>query len=534
MLASVDRLRLTMAGLRIFKPLFRLRSRIGLLLCLSCFFSLSSNAQQELLAQRWYKLQTPNFTFYSQVSARQTRRVANELELWRQVAAYNIDAKPRFPKAKSTNLVYLFKNKESFAPFTLADELAFFYPTPRNNFMAFMPTVDSSQANAFHQYAHFLEKNFANLSVPRWYEEGLAGYLARIEIGRGKPEFKKAPRGNNEVLAQVNDVLPMERLIYQDSALASPRMIQIANLKSEALLYYLLHGHEEKGFSDRREELAGYLELLAAGRNPRFAFDQSFSVTTAQLDDELKAYLLSTNNPAGDVAYDSLESLSDLEPLLIDEMELALAMGELALNTGKMEAAAAFFKGLIDSSEPPARSFSGLGDALRFQEAASSDQEIARYFELALERAPDDVDIVLDYGEYWESELQSCDKSYPAGQRDVILQSMKAKFEKAVALAPENPEANLAMAEFHLLEGQDWTRGVAFQEKAFQLLPADGFIMEGAIKYAIASEKFEDAERLITKMAQPLHFFGEPGYVTELRRRLLNKRRGENFDACAE
>lgn len=523
-----------MTKLKILEQRLIQLGKTGLLFCFACYFSSTSFAQQELLDQRWFKLQTPNFTFYSQVSARQTRRAANELELWRQVAAFNIDSKANFPRANSTNLVYLFKDKESFVHFTRGEELAFFYPTPRNNFMAFMPTVDSSQANAFHQYAHFLEKNFANLSVPRWYEEGLAGYLARIEIGRGKPELNKVARGNNEIMAQLSEVLPMERLIYQDSALASPRMIQIANLKSEALLFYLLHGYEEKGFTDRRAELANYLELLAAGRNPRFAFDQSFSVTTAQLDEELSAYLLSTNNPKGDVRYGDLVSLLDLEPVEVDEAELALAIGELALNTGKMEEAGEIFKGLIDSSQPPARSFSGFGDALRFQEGVSSDQEIARYFELALESAPDDLNIVLDYGEYWESELESCEKSYPVGQREVILTSMKAQFERAVTMAPDNPEANLAMAEFHLLEGQDWQQGYDFQQKAFQLLPADGFIMEGAIKYAIASEDFDTAEHLISKMAQPLHYFGEPGYVTELRRRLMNKRRGEIFDACAE
>ncbi|MFK7863614.1 MAG: tetratricopeptide repeat protein [Pseudohongiellaceae bacterium] len=494
----------------------------------------TAHAQQDLLEERWFKLTTPNFIFYSQLSARQTRNVASELELWRQVAALNIDNKTNFPKATSTNIVYLFKNTEGFSSFTLGQELAFFYPTPRNNYMAFMPTVASSQSYALHQYAHFLEKNFANLRVPRWYEEGLAGYLARIEFTRGEPRFRKVPKGNNEILAQVSELLPLERLIYQDSALASPRMIQIANLKSEALLYYLLHGFEERGFADRRDELASYLDLLIAGRNPRFAFDQSFSVTTKQLDEELNNYLLSHANPSGDVRFSNLDPLEGLEPAQVEEVELTLAIAELALNTGKMEAAEEMFEALVASETAPARAYSGLGDALRFQETTNSDQQIARYFELALERAPDDLNIILDYGEYWESELESCTKSYPVGQRLAALESIEKQFSRAVELSPESPEANLAMAEFHLLDGQDWRLGDAYQQKAFNLLPADGFIMEGEIKYAIASEDFDQAERLIAKMAQPLHFFGEPGHVTDLRRRLQNKRRGENYDHCAE
>jgi len=58
--------------------------------------------------------------------------------------------------------------------------------------------------------------------------------------------------------------------------------------------------------------------------------------------------------------------------------------------------------------------------------------------------------------------------------------------------------------------------------------------MEQTIKYSIAAKDFDEAQRLITELAQPLHYFGEPGYVTDLRENLLRKRRGESYDACSE
>lgn len=506
----------------------------ALLFCLSYCVSFSSLAQQELLDERWFKLSTPNFILYSQLSSRQTRRVANDLEQWRQVAAYNISGQSNFQPANVSNIVYLFDDKKSFSYFTNAEELAFFYPTPRHNFMAFVPSLDSSQSAALHQYAHFLEKNFADLRVPRWYEEGLAGYLARIEIDRGQAKLSKVSKSGNQMLVQVNGILPMERLLYSDEALSSPRIIQIANLKSEALLYYLLHSHEESTFADRREELSNYLKLLLQGRNPRFSFDQSFSITPKQLDAEFENYLLTTSNPVGEVRAGSLISTGELDPARVGKAELGLVIGELALNAGKMEAAELFFQSVIDAEEEFARAYSGLGDSLRYQELEGRDQEIARYFITALELAPNDLDIILDYSEYWESELKSCDKSYPSGQRQSILETMKAQLDLAVLLEPNSAEANLAIAEFYLLEGQDWMLGRGYQEKAFELLPADGFIMEQTIKYAIAANDFDEAERLITEMAQPLHFFGEPAYVTDLREYLAMKRRGESYDACAD
>ena len=69
---------------------------------------------------------------------------------------------------------------------------------------------------------------------------------------------------------------------------------------------------------------------------------------------------------------------------------------------------------------------------------------------------------------------------------------------------------------------------------ADSLLPADSFIMEQAVRYAIAADDYERASRLIEEMAQPIHFFGEPEYVTNLRERLLRKRRNEPYDVCAE
>ena len=501
---------------------------------IACCLMFSSAAQQDLLEDRWFTLSTPNFTFFSQVSSRQTRRVANELEMWRQVAAFNISGELNFATANVSNIVYLFKDEKSFTHFTAFEELALFYPTPRYNFMAFMPSLDSSQSAALHQYAHFLEKNFADLRLPRWYEEGLAAYLARVAITRGKAEFSELIQNSNQVLAKVNHLLAMDKLFYRDEALASPRMIQIANLKSEALLYYFLHAYEEPEFIDRRDELSNYLALLLEGRNPRYAFDQSFSVTTAQLDEEFEYYLLTTSNQAGLVRVADLTQLENLEPQHVDEMELGLMMGELALNAGKTEGAELFFQTVIDAGSPAPRAYSGLGDALRYQELEGRDQEIARYFELALESGPDDLGVMLDYGEYWEAELENCEKNYPFGQRQSILAAIKTQLERAVALSPNSAEANLAMAEFYLLEGQDWTLGREYQSKAFDLLPADGFIMEQTIKYSIAAKDFDEAQRLITELAQPLHYFGEPGYVTDLRENLLRKRRGESYDACSE
>lgn len=490
-------------------------------------------AQEELLDKRWLVANSPHFTVYSQLSSRQTSELLGQLESWREVAAHLIRGDAGFPAANVPNYVYLFSKSEDFQYFASGEETAFFYATPRANFMAFMPGDESSLKAAKHQYAHFLLKNFYDLRIPRWYEEGMASYLSRVSINRDKAQLERVTEQTHEIMAAVNSELSMDRFLYRDEALASPRLIQIANLKSESLLHYFLHGYQEDRFVDRRKPLTDYLEFLFAGRNQRFAFDQSFDVTTRQLDEEFELYLTESRRPRGVIEIDPLQPVGRIEPITVDSATIALMLGELALNSGGVEKAELFFSKIIESDEPIARAYSGLGDALRFQSLAGRDQEIARYFELALEIAPENPDILLDYGEYWESELQDCDKIYPAAQRQYLMDEIKLTFLKAIELRQDSAEAELALAEYYLLEGQDWEHGLPYQQRAFELLPADGFIMEVSVKYAIAAQQFEEAERLIAELSQPTHFFGEPDYVTALREQLMAMKRGEVYNACS-
>jgi Flp pilus assembly protein TadD len=325
----------------------------------------------------------------------------------------------------------------------------------------------------------------------------------------------------------------MGRLLYRDDSLASPRLIQFANLKSEALFHYLRHGYAEDAFPDRRAQLARYVELLLEGRAARFAFDQSFDITTAELDAEYVDYLSNSRRPRVDVEHGELAPVQVPGAAPLDPDRVAILLGELGLNSGRLDTAEQLFGSLVETEAPVARAYSGLGDALRFDLDEVSDQMIAAYFEQAIALAPEDLNIILDLGEYWESELSDCEKTYSEARRQSLFAVMQEQFTRAFKMAPDNPEVNLAMAQFYLFPEQDWRLGVSYQEKAFAALPADSFIMEQAAKYAMAANEFDYAEQLISEMAQPLHFYGEPDYVSDLRIRLLKKRRNEPYDACA-
>ena len=265
----------------------------------------------------------------------------------------------------------------------------------------------------------------------------------------------------------------------------------------------------------------------------RFAFDQSFDITTAELDAEYVDYLSNSRRPRVDVEHGELAPVQVPGAAPLDPDRVAILLGELGLNSGRLDTAEQLFGSLVETEAPVARAYSGLGDALRFDLDEVSDQTIAAYFEQATALAPEDLNIILDLGEYWESELSDCEKTYSETRRQSLFTVMQEQFTRAFNMAPDNPEVNLAMAQFYLFPEQDWRLGVSYQEKAFAALPADSFIMEQAAKYAMAANEFDYADQLISEMAQPLHFYGEPDYVSDLRIRLLKKRRNEHYDACA-
>ncbi len=487
--------------------------------------------REDMLDARWRQLQTEHFTIYSQLSSRRTRSLALELEAWRQAAAAVLGLDGGFPPAIVPNLVYVFDDSEDLQSFTLQDDVAFFTSTPRDNYLAIVDDADDSLQRGLHHYAHFLVRNFIDLRVPRWYEEGAAGYLSRIGINRSNPEIEPYSWEFNYRMATVSEQLAMERMLYNDASLVSPRLVQIANIKSEVLLHYLFHGGEEEGFPDRRGNLQAYLGYLIEGQDHRSAFDLGMGVTPEELDEELQEYLLNSARPDIDLGITPDVVITE-EVTEASEEHMALRLAELALNAGEYPVAEEFFRYLVVSDSERARAWSGLGDALRFQEDRASHQEIAGYFASARELAPREVNTLLDFGEYWESELVDCNREFPPAQRSALERDVRQAFEQALELAPNNPEVHLALGQFYLFDGQDWRTGRQHQRRAFELLPADSFIMEQAIRYAISAEEFDEAERLIAELAQPMHFYDMPPWVEALQSRMYSRRAGESYDAC--
>lgn len=508
------------------------RSLVLLILMVS--FLDGAMAQEAIARERWFEVNTGTFRVFSQLSRRQSERKAAELELWRDAAIALLGpSAPGDPDPIQT-YVYVFEDEDVLRLFADGEEPAYLYSSPRAGFLISVDT-DASLNLAQHHYAHFLINN-RPIGVPLWYEEGMANYLSRLSVSSGEIQLRAFREEEYEFAAALKDVLALEDLLYDTAALASPRLIQIGNLKAAMFVHFLLHGHEREGFADQREQLQAYLAFLQEGRTERFAYDQSFDVPLVALEREYDRYVEAAATSAdADRTLMNLAERPATEAVESTPDEVTMALAELSLHGGKFNAAEVLFGDLVARGSQVGRAYSGFADAqrLRLRGPEEADPDIVPLYLQAVAMEESDPQLYLDYGQYLDTELDDCARGYSAQERQRMQEEMRTYFGRALTLAPESPEVNLSYAQIFLQEGEDWQQGLSYQSKAFAAMPADTFIMEQAIEYAIAAARYDEARMLIARLARPLHFWGTPTWIADLSNRLQAAERGQMFDACA-
>jgi hypothetical protein len=491
-------------------------------------------AQEDLSTRRWFSVNTANFQILSQRSRAQTDRHAMALEQWRTAATRILGETAVISPDPLPNHVYLFDREEDFRAFAGDTELSFLYSSPRSNFVILMDS-DASLNLAQHHYAHFLVNN-RPIGVPRWYEEGMSNYLSRLHADEGEITLAPFMPEQYELMVTVNNALSLEALLYDDAALASPRLIQVANLKSAMFMHFLLHAQEYEGFTDRRAHLQRYLDFLQQGRTERFAYDQSFDSSVSVLEREFDRFLgMMAESREDERQLFELAEEPVPEAQEADPQRVALQLGELALHAGQFDLSGAYFDGLMSSASPLGRAWSGFADARRMRERGEGEPapDVESLYLQAQSVQADDYQLYLDYGQYLDTELKDCEAGYSEQERERMLRVMQEQFARALALNPDSPEVQLSYAQLFTRPGAAWQQGLPYHQQALKRLAADSFVLEQAIDYAILEDRLEYAARLVTRMARPMHFWGAHPWITALNNKLQAAQRGETYDACA-
>ena len=425
---------------------------------LSCSTNTSARAIWE---KDWIELKTPNFTLFSELSEKDTRQLAWELEAFRSIVISLTNMQEAtIPKIPTYITVFRKRLKDlGLSP----DVAGFLVPGLRANYVVIFHTRKSINRHAIqHEYTHFLMRNFSTAQYPTWFDEGLSEFLATIQVKRDHFTFGDISRGRVSWLLNYRWT-PYEKLIVIDDLSALSRNNRaMYYAQAWVLVHYLIRGRSGKNFFKQN---AIYLDLRKNGIDKVSAFEQAYELEVKRLSSKLRSYLerKMTYTKARLREPFNIESFS-VQPL--DVEKIANRIGELCFVTGEFSNAEKYFQAALSANPQSARAYSGMGDVYKF----AGEMDKARpYFDKTLELDPENALNTLDVAQYY-MELLSLTQSVP--QREIMFEQAQKYFKRSLELDNNIPETHVSYAHFLLSNGRDSNLALERAIKAHRMLPS--------------------------------------------------------------
>ncbi|WP_159455545.1 DUF1570 domain-containing protein [Pseudobacteriovorax antillogorgiicola] len=141
---------------------------------------------------RWYQLSSENFILYTDGSLKRGETLLQMMEGYRRTIEIFINKKLRDDLPPLRMIV-----PESFQKYsTLAQKrmVAGYYSRHKDGPIIVFNQIHSrnifSLSVALHEYVHFIQYQKGYYSMPPWYREGMAEYLASVEVSKGAMKFQ--------------------------------------------------------------------------------------------------------------------------------------------------------------------------------------------------------------------------------------------------------------------------------------------------------------------------------------------------------
>lgn len=420
------------------------------LLLLSCLIMLPVTVPAK---ESWSKLQTKNFLLVGDASVNDMKKIAYNLELFREVLA------ARLPGVKLTDAVpttvVVFKNDVAFSQFkpeikgkTQNEVAGYFLRREDKNYIV-MPANHPGASPLkliFHEYFHFVAYNNIR-NLPAWLNEGLAEFYST---------FKTTDNGKSILIGDIavdrlkhirrSSLIPLERLIkadYRSPYFTESGKAGIFYSQSWALVHYLVLGNN----GQRHPQLKRFISQLSSNMSVEENFRQSFHCDYKVIEEELRAYIAQYSMPVLKAASDPQQPVKDLR---IGELSAAMAnfyKGDLLVRLQQLDEAEKFLTESLELDGNLAVSHMAMG-RLRMAERrpAEAIDHLTRAVRL------DDTDALGHY--QLGMALARAERS------DEAIAALKTAVERQPDLHIAHRELGIA----YLLAGRDSEADTAFQE----------------------------------------------------------------------
>ena len=421
----------------------------------------------------WRSVRTNHLFVIGNADAEKLRQVAAWLEFFHSAFARLVSRNVLDSPVPTT--VIVFRDDASFTPFKPLyqgrpiDLAGFFQPGDDVNYIALSLDPDNRDpfSTAFHEYVHLhLRDNVPG--VPLWLNEGLAELYGSLQF-TGNDALLGGPLSHYIRLLRENELLPLSTLFSIGTN--SPHYNEqdktgVFYGESWALVHYLMLG--ENG---RQEQFKRFLQQVGRGENAAKAIEDSFGVSLATLEQDLKTYVRRGEFAAQRVAVDNPQtyaSYTAIQRTTLSEGEANHYLGDLLLHTGRDKEAEQFFKQAIALDPgfiPPYASLGSMyvrqrryAEAKKYLQKATTTQQsylIHYYYAFVLSRegiAPD-------------GRIKEYSKENAAAIREQLL--------RATGLAPNFAPAHHLLALVDFVTDERLDEALEMAQKARQLAPSN-------------------------------------------------------------
>jgi tetratricopeptide (TPR) repeat protein len=422
----------------------------------------------------WRSVRTNNLFVIGNADAEKLRQVAAWLEFFHSAFARLVSRNVLDSSVPTT--VIIFRDDASFTPFKPlyqgrpANVAGFFQPGEDVNYIAISldPRQRDPYSTAFHEYVHLHVKD--NIpGAPLWLNEGLAELYGSLQFS-GNDALLGAPLYPYLHLLREQELLPLNTLfsIGTNSAHYNEQdKTGIFYGQSWALVHYLMLG--DRG---RQEQFRRFLQQVSRGEDSAKAIEDTYGVSLATVEQELRAYarggdfapqrVASVDNPQAYAAYTAMQRS------MLSDGEANYYLGDLLLHTGRYSDAERYFKQAIalDPGFIPAYASLGIlcvhqrryAEAKKYlQKATSSPQSYMTHYIYAYVLSREGVSPSGQITEY--------SRENAAEMREQLLRSIK--------LAPDYAPAYYLLALVNVVTNERLDEAVEMAQKAHQLAPAN-------------------------------------------------------------
>jgi tetratricopeptide (TPR) repeat protein len=449
---------------------------IALFLSTLCLFQTSVIQAKPAPQNRetWRSVRTNNLFVIGNADAEKLRQVAAWLEFFHSSFARLVSRNVLNSSVPTT--VIIFRDDASFVPFKPlyqgrpANLAGFFQPGDDVNYIALSldPGDRDPYSTAFHEYVHLhLRDNVPN--TPLWLNEGLAELYGSLQFS-GTEASLGAPIYPYIRLLQNHELLPLETLFSIGTNSAHYNEQDKSGIfygESWALVHYLMLG--ERG---RQEQFKRFLQQVSRGEEAAKAIQDSFGITVAKLEEDLRAYvrrgdfsaqrIASVDDPQAYASYTAMQRSS------LTDAEANFYLGDLLQHIGRDSDAERYFKQAIAADPNFLPAYAALGRLYAYQrryaeaktylkKATSSPQSYLVHYLYAYVLSREGVSPSGDDLEFSHETANA--------MREQLLQSIK--------LAPTHAPSHYLLAVVDLIAGDRREEALEMAQKAQQLAPAN-------------------------------------------------------------